>query len=102
MSMIQYYNLTNCNPSMYDVYSIIIHTLTSVHMTTSYNRTTNRFNFIRTYGQTTSYNNMYINIIIAVTLGLLINVEFLINFCAIECLYSINVIAVKSLRIHRK
>ena len=58
MYMIQDYYLNNGNPNIYDVLNNI-NVLTSVYMTTTYNRITNKFNYTRTYPQTTNYYNMY-------------------------------------------
>ncbi len=57
--MIQDYYLNDGNLNVYDVLSNIS-ALTSVYMTTSYNRITNKFIYTRTYAQTTSYYHMYI------------------------------------------
>ena len=95
--MIQDYYLTNGNPNVYDVLSNI-NTLTSVYMTTTYNRVTNKFTYTRTYPQTTDYYNMYIKPYNSSNfLGLLNNVEFLINFSVTDCLYPININTIKSL-----
>ena len=59
MYMIQDCSLTNGNPNVYDVLSNI-NSLTSVYMTTTYNRITNKYSFTRTYLQTSNYYNMYI------------------------------------------
>ena len=45
--MVQDYYLTNGNPTVYDVLSNI-NTLTSVYMTTTYNRITNKYSFTGT------------------------------------------------------
>ena len=67
-------------------------------MTITYNRITNKFNYTRTYPQTTSYYNMYIKPYNSNNfLGLLNNVEYLINFSATECIYPINIITIKTL-----
>ena len=96
MFMIQDYNLNNGNPNVYDVLSNI-NNLTSIYMSTTYDRITNKFIFTRTYGQTTSYYNMYIKPYNSSNfLGLLNNVEFLIDFSATECLYPINIITIKA------
>ena len=55
--MIQDYYLNNGNPNVYDVLSNI-NDLTSIYMTTTYNRITNKFTYTRTYPQTTNYYNM--------------------------------------------
>ena len=47
MYMIQDYYLNNGNPNIYDVLNNI-NVLTSVYMTTTYNRITNKFNYTRT------------------------------------------------------
>ncbi len=57
MYMIQDYYLNNGNPNVYDVLSNI-NSLTSVYMTTTYNRNTNKFTYTRTYAQSTNYYNM--------------------------------------------
>ena len=96
MFMIQDYYLNNGNPNVYDVLSNI-NNLTSIYMSTTYDRITNKFIFTRTYGQTTSYYNMYIKPYNSSNfLGLLNNVEFLIDFSATECLYPINIITIKA------
>jgi hypothetical protein len=95
--MIQDYYLNNGNPNIYDVLNNI-NVLTSVYMTTTYNRITNKFNYTRTYPQTTNYYNMYIKPYNSSNfLGLLNNVEYFINFSATECIYPINIITIKSL-----
>ena len=95
--MIQDFLLTNGNPNVYDVLSNI-NTLTSIYMNTIYNRITNKFSFTRTYAQTTSYYNMYIKPYNSSNfLGLINNVEYLINFTATECTYPINIMSIKSL-----
>ena len=95
--MIQDFLLTNGNPNVYDVLSNI-NTLTSIYMNTTYNRITNKFSFTRTYAQTTSYYNMYIKPYNSSNfLGLINNVEYLINFTATECTYPINIMSIKSL-----
>jgi len=97
MYMVQDYYLNNGNPNVYDVLSNV-NDLTSIYMTTTYNRITNKFIYTRTYPQTTNYYNMYIipsnssNF-----LGLLNNVEYLINFSATECINPINIMSIKSL-----
>jgi hypothetical protein len=97
MYMIQDYYLNNGNPNIYDVLNNI-NVLTSVYMTTTYNRITNKFNYTRTYPQTTNYYNMYIKPYNSSNfLGLLNNVEYFINFSATECIYPINIITIKSL-----
>ena len=95
--MIQDNFLTNGNPNVYDVLTNI-NSLTSVYMNTTYNRITNKYSFIRTYAQTTSYYNMYIKPINSNNfLGLINNVEYLINFTATECTNPINIMYIKSL-----
>jgi hypothetical protein len=95
--MVQDNVLTNGNPNVYDVLSNI-NSLTSVYMNTTYNRITNKYSFTRTYAQTTSYYNMYIKPINSNNfLGLINNVEYLINFTATECINPINIMSIKSL-----
>jgi hypothetical protein len=97
--MVQDYYLTNGNPNVYDVLNNI-NTLTSVYMTTTYNRITNKYSFTRIYAQTTNYYNMYIKPINSYNfLGLVNSVEFLINFTATECTYPINIMTIKSISI---
>jgi hypothetical protein len=63
-----------------------------------YNRITNKFNYTRTYPQTTNYYNMYIKPYnTSKFLGLLNNVEHFINLSATECIYPINIITIKTL-----
>ena len=82
--MVQDYYLTNGNPNVYDVLNNI-NTLTSVYMTTTYNRITNKYSFTRIYAQTTNYYNMYIKPYNSYNFfGLVNSVEFLINFNATE------------------
>ena len=47
MYLIQDYYLNNGNPNVYDVLSNI-NDLTSIYMTTTYNRITNKFTYTRT------------------------------------------------------
>ena len=95
--MTQDFYLNNGNPNVYDVLSNI-NTLTSVYMTTTYNRITNKYTYTRTYAQTSNYYNMYIKPYNSYNfLGLVNGVEFLINFTATECTYPINIITIKSL-----
>ena len=79
------------NPNVYDALCSI-NSLTSVYMTTSYNRITNKSTYTRTYPQTTNYYNMYIKPYnTSKFLGLLNNVEYFINFSATECIYPIDI-----------
>jgi len=97
MYMIQDCYLTNGNPNVYDLLNNI-NALSSVYMTTTYNRITNKYSFIRTYPQTTSYYNMYIKPYNSSNfLGLSNSVEFLINFSATKCTYPINIMSIQSL-----
>ena len=90
-------NLSNGNPNVYDLLNNI-NTITSVYMTTTYNRITNKYSFTRIYAQTSNYFNMYIKPINSGSfLGLNNNVEYLIGFTATECKYPINIITIKSL-----
>ena len=90
-------NLTNGNPNVYDLLNNI-NTITSVYMTSTYNRITNKYSFTRIYAQTNSYYNMYIKPINSGGfLGLTNNVEYLINFTATECKYPINIMTIKTL-----
>ena len=97
--MVGDYYLTNGNPNVYDLLTNI-NTITSVYMTTTYNRITNKYSFTRIYAQTTNYYNMYLKPYNnANFLGLTNGVEFLINFTATECKYPINIMTIKSLSI---
>ena len=95
--MVQDYYLTNGNPNVYDVLSNI-NALSSVYMTTTYNRITNKYSFTRIYTQTTNYYYMYIKPYKSSNfLGISNSVEFLINFSATECTYPINIMSIQSL-----
>ena len=52
-------------PNVYDVLSNI-NTLTSVYMTTTYNRITNKYSFTRTYGQTSIIKICILSLLIIV------------------------------------
>jgi len=77
-----------------------LNSLTSIYLTTSYNRITNKFTFTRLYTQDANYFNMYIKPINSGTfLGFINNVEFLVTTTSNICLYPINVVTIKALSI---
>lgn len=95
--MVGDYSFTNGNPNVYDILKNL-NTLSSVYMTTSYNRINNKFTFTRTYAQTTNYYNMYIKPINAGQfLGLTNYIEYLIPLTGVECKNPIDIISVKNI-----
>ena len=97
--MITDYVFTNGNPNVYDILNNL-NSLTSICLSTSYNRITNKFTFTRVYAQDANYFNMYIKPINSGTsLGLNNNVEFLVTFSSNTSIYPINVVTIKSLSI---
>jgi len=89
--------LTNGNPNVYDVLNNL-NSITSIYLSSSYNRITNKFTYTRLYPQDSNYFNMYIKPINAGSfLGLNNNVEFLVTSTGNTSLYPINVVTIKSL-----
>jgi len=95
--MVGDYLFNNGNPNVYDILRNL-NTLSSVYMTTSYNRINNKFTFTRTYAQSTNYFNMYIKPINSGTfLGLTDNIEYLIPLAGVDCKFPIDIITIKNI-----
>ena len=91
------YSFNNGNPNVYDILQNL-NTLTSVYMTSSYNRINNKFTFTRTYAQTINYYDMYIKPINSGGfLGLTNYIEYLIPLTGVDAKYPIDVFTIQNL-----